>query len=108
MNNEPIIILITCQDLGEAKRIAESLVHQKLIACGNILPQISSVFQWKSKIEHEEESLLIAKSRRPLFEQIVEQVRSLHSYETPEIIALPVIAGSPDYLAWLFQETGGE
>lgn len=108
MNDEPIVICITCGTPEEAERVADTLVRRKLAACGNILSEITSIFRWKQAIEHEQETLLIVKSRRSLFSRIVEQVKVVHSYETPEIIALPVIDGSPDYLTWLTEETGGE
>jgi len=108
MNDEPIVIFITCGTPEEAERIAETLVRRKLAACGNILPEITSIFRWKQTIERERETLLLVKSRRSLFSRIVEQIKGVHSYETPEIIALPVIDGSPDYLTWLSEETGEE
>lgn len=108
MNDEPVVIFITCGTREEAERIAETLVRRQLAACGNILPDITSIFRWKQNIEHEQETLLIVKSKQRLFDRIAEQVRMLHSYETPEIIALPIIDGSPDYLAWLSEETSTE
>ncbi len=102
---QPIVLFITCKDTSEAETISESLVQQHLIACGNILPGVNSIFQWLGNVEHESEVLLIAKSRRSVFHQIVEEVRKLHSYETPEIIALPIVEGSKEYLDWLAEET---
>lgn len=102
---QPIVILITCKEASEAERISEALIQQHLIACGNILPEVNSIFQWKGNVEHEAEVLLIAKSHRSVFHEIIEQVRKLHSYETPEIIALPIVEGSKEYLDWVAKET---
>jgi len=104
-NDQPIVIFITCQDVSEAERISESLVQQHLIACGNILPGVRSIFQWKGNVEHDSEVLLIAKSRRAVFHLILNEVRKLHSYETPEIIALPIVEGLKEYLDWVAEET---
>jgi len=100
-----IVILITCGDKQEAQNISSALVSNNLIACGNILSDVISIFQWKNRIENEEEVLLIAKSRQSRFDEIIAKVKELHSYQTPEIIALPVIAGSEDYLSWVIEVT---
>jgi periplasmic divalent cation tolerance protein len=102
---EFIVIFITCSSLKEAEKIGSSLVEKKLIACVNVVPEIKSIFHWKGKITKEKEVLLIAKSRRELFESIQNEVKKLHSYEVPEIIALPIEAGSEDYLEWIKKET---
>jgi periplasmic divalent cation tolerance protein len=96
-----IIVLITAGSEQEAHNIADSLVEGKKAACVNIVPAVESLFRWEGKIESARESLLLAKTRASLFPEIVEMVKRIHSYEVPEIIALPVIAGSEDYLAWL-------
>jgi periplasmic divalent cation tolerance protein len=77
------------------------LVDRKLAACVQILPEIQSIYLWKGKVERARELLLLAKSTRENFAELERQVRSIHSYETPEIIALPVSAGSKPYLDWL-------
>jgi len=102
-----IVILITCGDKQEAQNISSVLVSNNLIACGNILSDVTSIFRWENRIENEEEVLLIAKSRQARFDAIIQKVKELHSYQTPEIIALPVVAGSEDYLKWLVDETSG-
>ncbi len=96
-----IIVLITAGSEEEAHNIAESLIKEKKAACVNILPGVDSLFWWEGKIEAARESLLLVKTKTSLFPEIVELVKRTHSYEVPEIIALPIIAGSEDYLKWL-------
>ena len=98
---ECIVILITCASLGEAETITEALVSEKLIACGNIVSGVRSIFFWQNKISKETESLIIAKSIHKHFPSIIEKVKEMHSYTVPEIIALPLIEGSGDYLRWI-------
>jgi len=96
-----IIVLITAGSEEEAHNIAELLVKGKKAACVNIVPGMDSIFHWEGKIESAGESLLLVKTKASLFPEIVELVKRTHSYEVPEIIALPIIAGSEDYLKWL-------
>ena len=96
-----IIVLITAGSEEEAHNIAESLIKGKKAACVNIVPAVDSLFWWEDKIESARESLLLVKTKASLFPEIVELVNRTHSYEVPEIIALPIIAGSEDYLKWL-------
>ena len=102
-----IVVFITTSSYEEARKIADALVVQKKAACVNIVPKVSSLFRWKGKIEDVEESLMVVKTRAELFPDIVSTVKSIHSYEVPEIIALPIVEGNPDYLSWLKEETGG-
>jgi periplasmic divalent cation tolerance protein len=96
-----IVVLITAGSEEEAHKIAESLVNEKKAACVNIVPRVDSVFRWKDKLDSARESLLLVKTKASLFSEIVEMVKRMHSYEVPEIIALPIIGGSEDYLEWL-------
>ncbi len=105
---EYIIVLITASQEEEAARIARGLVEAGLAACVNIVRGLRSLYRWQGRIEDEHEVLLIAKTRRDLFESLVQRVKELHSYSVPEIIALPVIDGSGDYLKWLREETKEE
>jgi periplasmic divalent cation tolerance protein len=105
MNVEFVLILVTAADVAEAELISQTLVEKKLIACCNIVTHVSSVFHWKGNIERETEVLMILKSVKSHFDQIATEVQKLHSYETPEIIAIPIIAGSEDYLNWIKNET---
>ncbi len=102
-----IVVLITTSSCEEARKIADELVAQRKAACVNIVPGVNSLFRWKGKIEDAEESLMVVKTRAKLFPDVVSTVKSIHSYEVPEIIALPIVEGNPEYLAWLQEETGG-
>ena len=99
--NDQIVVLMTAPNAGEATRIAEMLVERKLAACVQILPPMTSIYVWKGEVQRESEILLIAKSTGAKFDELESAVRAIHSYETPEIIALPIVAGSPSYLSWL-------
>jgi len=96
-----IIILITTGSEEEAHKIAELLVNEKKAACVNIVPRVDSLFRWKGKLDSARESLLLVKTKASLLPEIISLVKEIHSYEVPEIIALPIIAGSEDYLKWL-------
>ncbi len=96
-----IIVLITVGSEEEARKIAELLIKEKKAACVNIVPGVDSLFRWKGKIDSARESLLLVKTRASLFPEIISLVKEAHSYEVPEIIALPIIGGSQDYLKWL-------
>jgi len=99
------IILIACQSRKEADIIAASLLKKRLAACANIILGVNSNFWWDGKIDKAREVLLMLKTRRGNFKRIEKEVRRLHSYEVPEIIAIPIIAGSKDYLGWIEKET---
>ena len=100
-DDEPIVVLLTAANGEEAVRLADMLIGAHLAACVQILPEMESVYRWEGKIERQPEILLLAKTTRSKFDELEREVRALHSYETPEIIALPVVAGSAPYLAWL-------
>jgi periplasmic divalent cation tolerance protein len=96
-----VVILVTCASREEADKISSCLVEKKLAACANIIHGINSIFRWQGKVDSAKESLLIIKSGEDKINSIIREVKSLHSYEVPEIIALPIIGGSKDYLKWL-------
>src|SRR3989338_6912506 len=96
-----IVIFITAKDKEEAEKIAGHLVGEKLAACVNIVPGVSSAFWWENKIDQAQEVLMIVKSKKVLFGKIVAAVKKVHSYSVPEIIALPIIDGNKDYLKWI-------
>ncbi len=98
---EEIVVLITASSNDEAAKIAKALVDEHLIACANIVPGVRSFFFWDGKTQDERETLLICKSMLSRMDDIITRVKALHSYTVPEIIALPVIAGSKDYLDWV-------
>lgn len=99
--NDQIVVLMTAPNAEEATRIAEVLVEGKLAACVQILPLMTSIYVWKGEVERASEILLVAKSTRAKFDELEAAVRAIHSYETPEIIALPIVLGSSAYLSWL-------
>jgi len=96
-----IVIFVTAGSKKEAQKIASVLIRKKLAACVNIVDKVNSIFFWEDKVQKSKESLLIIKSTRAKFAQIARFVKSLHSYDLPEIIALPVIAGHKPYLRWI-------
>jgi periplasmic divalent cation tolerance protein len=102
--SEFIVILVTTSSIKEADRISKVLVEKRLAACVNIIKDIRSIFFWKGKLSDEKEVLLIAKSKKKNFEKIEKEVKRLHSYEVPEIIGLPILMGSEDYLDWVEKE----
>jgi periplasmic divalent cation tolerance protein len=104
---DEIIVLITAGSKDEATRIGTALVNEHIAACANIVPQIRSLFFWEGKAQDESETLIIVKSRLPLMDRIIARVKELHSYSVPEVIALPVIGGSAEYLRWLQDSTQG-
>jgi periplasmic divalent cation tolerance protein len=96
-----IVILITASGRKEAEKIAAGLVEGKLAACVNIIGGVKSFFWWQGRLDSAREMLLVVKSRRSKLNAIVKKVKSLHSYEVPEIIALPIIGGEKKYLRWI-------
>ena len=93
-------------DSGEAaRRIARILVEERLAACANVIDGMHSVYRWKGKIEEAAEVIVIAKTRDDLLDLLTERVRSLHSYECPCVVGLPIVAGNQDYLEWIASET---
>lgn len=99
---DKIVVLVTCGSAREARTIARKMVEQRLAACGNVVEApVCSIYRWKGKVESAREVLLILKSSRRRFASLAAAIRKLHSYDVPEIIALPVVAGSPAYLKWI-------
>ena len=104
-DTDAIVVFITAASGEEATRLAEMLVGAHLAACVQILPEMESVYRWQGKIERQAEILLLAKTTRAKFADLEREVRALHSYDTPEIIAVPVEMGSAAYLQWLIKAT---
>ena len=96
-----IVVLITAGNEEEAGKIAELLVNEKKVACVSVVPRVNSLFRWKGKIDSAQESLLLVKTRASLLSEIISLAKQVHSYDVPEIIALPIIGGSEEYLDWL-------
>jgi periplasmic divalent cation tolerance protein len=104
MNTPYGIVLTTVADAEEARRLAEGLLDQRLAACVQMLP-IHSTYRWKGAIENQAETLLLIKTKSPLYPEIEAYLRAKHSYETPEIIQIPIEAGFAGYLGWIDTET---
>jgi len=100
-----VVIFITAANKKEAKKIAFALIKEKLAACVNIIENVYSLFWWQGKVDSNREVLLIVKTRRKLVNKLIKKVKSLHSYEVPEIIALPIIYGDKKYLQWIDDST---
>lgn len=99
-----IVLFITTANADEAQRISKALLNQRKAACVNIVPGVSSLFWWQGKLDSAEESLLVVKTKTSQLNEIVELVKELHSYDVPEIVALPIVDGNQDYLDWLDKE----
>ncbi|MDQ1729329.1 MAG: periplasmic divalent cation tolerance protein [Pyrinomonadaceae bacterium] len=98
---EAIVVFLTAADRTEASRLAEVLVEKRLAACVQIVSDIESVYRWQGKVERQREVLVIAKTLSLRFAALEREVRALHSYDTPEIVAVPLLRGSVPYLEWL-------
>jgi periplasmic divalent cation tolerance protein len=101
MTDNFIIILSTCPDRATAYSIARILLENNLCACANIVPGVESVYHWEGDIESSEEHLLLIKTRADAYEKIEKTIVTHHPYELPEIIAVPISAGLPEYLSWI-------
>ncbi len=99
------LLLSACADVATAERIASALVEAGLAACVTLLPGTRSVYRWQGKVERAEECVLLIKARADDYPALEQRLLELHPYQVPELLALPVLAGNPAYLAWL--ETGG-
>ena len=103
---DEIIVFITASSEEEAAKIARALLEARLAGCVNIIKNIRSIYSWQGKIEDEPEVLMIVKTQKSLFDSLTKKVEGLHSYKVPEIIVLPIVEGSKDYLKWLREVTG--
>jgi periplasmic divalent cation tolerance protein len=100
-DEDPIVVFLTAPSGEEATRLADLLMNAHLASCVQILPEMESVYRWQGQIERQSEILLIVKTAAGKFAELEREVRALHSYETPEIVAVPIVAGSQPYLDWL-------
>ncbi len=96
---------VTCASEGEAVRIGRTVVEERLAACANLLPGVTSIYRWQGRIETATEVALVLKTRAALVDALTARIKALHSYTVPCVVALPIRAGNPDYLAWLVAET---
>lgn len=99
------VIYTTMDNIQDARRLAHTLVDEQLVACVNIIPKIESIYRWKGKIENAEEVVLICKTVDPNVKKTIQRIKSLHKYEVPDIIVLPIIGGLKDYLDYIADET---
>ena len=106
--NEILLVFTNLPDRAAAERIADALVTEGVAACVNVLAECGSVYRWQGKVEHASEVPLLIKTTRAAYPQLESALRKLHPHELPEIIALPVSAGLPEYLNWVAQETSSK
>ena len=102
---EALVVYITAPNEEEAAKIAKILVEERLAGCVNIIKDIRSIFSWQGKLEDEKEVLMIVKTRLKLFSALASKVKELHSYTVPEVIAMPIVDGSEEYINWLQKAT---
>jgi periplasmic divalent cation tolerance protein len=105
---DKIVILSTCSDEQEAERIARALVETRLAACVSVVPRVRSFYRWKGAVEDASECLLVIKSSRALLAELRSALEKAHSYEVPEVVAIPIVDGAPNYLNWLHENLGAE
>jgi periplasmic divalent cation tolerance protein len=100
-SGEPVLLYITASNREEAISLARELVSERLIACANIMDGALSLYRWQGEIEHEPETVIVAKTLASQIERVTTRVKELHNYTTPCVLAVPVIGGNPDYIEWL-------
>jgi periplasmic divalent cation tolerance protein len=105
--SDAIVVFMTSANADEARRIANELVERQLAACVQILPEIESVYRWHGEVQRDKEILLLAKTTAARFDDLERAVREIHSYDTPEIVAVPIAHVSEPYRAWLVDNVGG-
>lgn len=104
---EGLVVLVTVGTRDEGDRLAQAVVEERLAACVNVVGPIVSIYHWQGQVQRDDEILLVIKTQRRRFEQLAARLSALHSYDNPEIVALPIVAGATPYLAWLLAETQG-
>lgn len=103
---DAVVVMVTAPTAEKAAEIARALVEEGLAACGNVIPGLRSIYRWEGTVCDEPECLLILKTERPRVEALRQRVISLHPYQVPEVIALPVVEGHRPYLEWIFRSVG--
>ena len=102
---EALVVLMTASTQAEALRIGRQLVEKKLAACATVVPNVISIFEWEGQVSEASECFMVLKSQTDSYRALEAEVKALHSYAVPEILALPVVQGSSDYLAWVRART---
>ena len=100
------LVFVTCPDRSTAESIAGTLVEERLAACGNVVPGVVSIYRWEGSVETDEECLLLLKTRAALLDALSDRLHALHPYDVPELLAVQVDRGAPNYLRWVVEETG--
>jgi periplasmic divalent cation tolerance protein len=103
--DETIVVLTNMPDRGTAERLAQELVERRLAACVNVLAECTSVYRWKGAVENAKEVPVLIKTRAALYEELEAAISELHPYELPEIVALPIVRGLPEFLEWVNEGT---
>lgn len=101
------LVLTTCPDEPTARALSRALVEERLVACGNVVPGLTSIYRWRGEVESAEECLLLLKTTDAALDRLAARLEELHPYEVPELLVFPVAAGAPAYLRWVVEETGG-
>lgn len=104
-NVHEVVVFITAPNEEEASALAKAVVEARLAACVNIVRNVRSIYRWQGAIEDDQEVLMVVKTRKDRIAELTEKVRELHSYDVPEVIAIPIIGGSKDYIQWLNEST---
>ena len=105
MSTDTLVVLVTAPSADQAASLGRTLVGERLAACGNVVPGLRSIYRWEGKVQDEPEALLVLKTTRARFAALRERALDLHPYDVPEVLALPVEAGSAAYLEWIARET---
>jgi periplasmic divalent cation tolerance protein len=107
MRHKFIEVYVTAPSKAQARRIILALLKRRLVACGSVLDGVDSAFLWKGRIDRAKEVLILLKTRRTLFGRVASEIKKMHSYEVPEIVAIPIVDGSNKYLKWIDEVTKG-
>jgi periplasmic divalent cation tolerance protein len=100
-----VFLYVTAESAEEAARIGGALVEERLAACANVLPAMTSIYRWQGAVQRAAEAVLILKTREDLASEATARIKALHTYECPCVVVLPLAGGNPDFLAWIEQET---
>jgi periplasmic divalent cation tolerance protein len=103
--NQVVMVYMTARSEKEARKIGEAVVGERLAACVNIIPGMQSLYWWNGRVQDDSEVVVIAKTRPDLVDALIDKVKSLHSYDVPCIVTLPILSGNPAYLKWVADET---